>query len=551
MIDPALTTLMRMLMRAGLRQAGRLIRKPSGAILTLVMLVMVSFGLIPSLVFAWTSEDPSHSIFATLLTGSIPLVMYAMAAAMIVTGAGDSLLELRPPELQFVLAGPFTNSHILSYRLLTLLLGWIPLSACLSLFMLPYFGSFLGGFLCLALGGPFIVLISFQYTLVKPNLSSVTIKAIRWISLLSLLVVALETSRSLWNADEEYSVAMISQSINDGWVAQCVSVPFLPFAKLLHGEFSVRLLLNASICTGLVALVALCCYQTNSGFAELAVEGVARRQKKLERIRGGNVYGVSSRKMERVRRVPVFGWFGGVGPVAWSQIVMAIRRTGRLIPAVVFVGVVAAVLAATLMRVDPNVLSSVQRSYAVPIALAASAYLGFLITMTAQTGFSANRRLLTWYQMLPIQPISIAIGMVAGTGLLLVALQLALCLPALVVTSQSWIECASLFFAGVAFSIAFASTINFVSATTGLRPMPQGTPDVFQGARAMIYMFVLAIALIPTILFGGVMAGLAGAMLGLSWTVCSIAAGSAMLSLQPILWWFAGERFVQSELDGD
>ena len=59
----------------------------------LFMLTMLSFGLIPSLVMAVTSSGQSNSAFAALLTGSMPLVMYAMAAAMVASGAGDTLLE--------------------------------------------------------------------------------------------------------------------------------------------------------------------------------------------------------------------------------------------------------------------------------------------------------------------------------------------------------------------------------------------------------------------------------------------------------------------------
>lgn len=551
MIDPALTHLMRMLMRAGLRQAWRLVKRPSGAVFVVFLLAMTSFGLIPTVVMAFVRPDQPQSMFTTLLTSVIPVLMYAMAAAMIATDSGDALLELKPPELQFVLAGPFTNSHILSYRLLTLLLGWLPLSAFFAVFMLPHFGSMLGAFLGISLGGAFITLIAFQYTLVKSKIAPGVLRAIRLFALLSVAVIAIEACSRVMRSDEVYSTEMIAQSINGGWAAGILTSPFRPFAGVMASGMDLELVYQTALSLGLILVIATSCYQTNGGFAELAVEGVARRQKKLERIKGGNVYGVSVRKKERTQLLPAFPWIGGVGPVAWTQMTSAIRRSGRLAPGLILLGIVVAMVAAVLLRVFPDRLPVEQRKYAVPIALAASIYVGFLFALTAQTGFTSNRRLLTWYQTLPIRSTWIATGMVTGTFTLLFLIQVAFCLPAFVITTQSWIESLSLLFAGASFSLAFSTMTNFIAATFDLRPAPQGTPDVFQGARALLFMLVLGITMTPIVLVAVGGAGVAGALFGFSWVYCPIAGAAAMLSVLPPLWWYSGVRFVQSEFSGD
>ena len=233
--------------------------------------------------------------------------------------------------------------------------------------------------------------------------------------------------------------------------------------------------------------------------------------------------------------------------MAWSQVTSVLRRTGRLVPGVIILGCVTAVSAALVIRMDPAAMPAQLRLYAVPVSIAATMYVGFLFTMTAQTGFAASRRLLTWYQVLPIHPLAIAFGMVCGTATILIAIEFAFCLPALAVTTRPWIDSLSQMFAGAALSLAFASTINFVSAVTDLRPMPQGTPDVFQGARGMIFMFVMGLTLIPIVSFGVGTAALAGAILGVSWPVCAISGGLGMLAPMPILWWYSGHRFVLSE----
>ncbi|QDV82686.1 putative ABC exporter domain-containing protein [Planctomycetes bacterium TBK1r] len=551
MIDPALTQLMRMLMWAAVRQGWRLVKKPSGAFFTLFMLAMVSFGLMPTVVMALSDQKQPSSIIAELLGSAIPMLMYAAAAMMVVTDSGKAMLELKPAELQFVLAGPFTNSQILSYRLLTFGLGWLPLSFFFSVFLLPHFGSLLGGFLGIALGGAFITMIAFQYTLVRSRISPALLRAIRWSVGASLALIATEVAHQVLRSPDVYSVEMISRAINDGWAARVLTLPFRPFVLLIESAIGMEWLGGLLMSVALVVGITVSCYRTNGGFSELAVEGVARRQKKLERIRGGNVYAMSTRQAERSRSLPAFGWWGGVGPVAWSQVTSAIRRTGRLVPGMILMGVVAAIAAAVLLPQFPDTIPDPARTYAVPLALAASAYVGFLVSITAQSGFSANRRLLTWYQTLPIRPMAIATGMVTGTATVLLAIECAFCLPALVVSSLTMVQSLSVVFAGASFSLAFASMTNFISAVTGLRPMPSGTPDVFQGARALIFMMILGLSMTPILLFAVGSAAIAGVLVGFSWTFCSITAGLAMLAGLPVMWWYSGIRFVDSEFLGD
>lgn len=547
MIDPALTRLMMMLMRAGLRHAWRSIKKPAGAFFAVFMLAMISFGVLPSLAMSLTSDHAARSMFGNFLAGSLPVIMFVMTALLIASDSGEGLLELKPAELQFVLAGPFTNSHILSYRLVTLLVGWIPLSAFFSLILLPRFGSFVGGFFGIALGGSFIMLIAFQYTLIKPRVPPLATQSVRLLALLSIAAIAIESSMRIIGSPEAYSLELISGSISGGWAATILGIPFRPFAAMMESGLDVSLVANLAWALGLMSVMLLSCYQTNGGFSELAVAGVGRRIKKLERVKGGNVYGISSKRSERTQWLPMFGWMGGFGPVAWSQITSVLRRTGRLIPGIVVLACIATAAVAVFLRMEPDGLPEPQRVYAVPIAIGASVYVGFLFVMTAQTGFTANRRLLTWYQVMPIHPFAIATGMASGTVTVLIAIEFAFCLPALVVTTQTWIASLSLMFAGASFSLAFSTVINFIAVVTGLRPMPQGTPDVFQGARGLIFMFVMGLTMVPIILFGAGTAALAGGILGFSWTACSIAGGLGMLMPMPILWWHSGNRFVQSE----
>lgn len=550
MIDPALIFLMRLLMRAARRHAWRSVKTPAGAFLAIFMLIMFAFGLVPMVTVSMTNGAAASSGLMPTISQHIPLVLFAMAVFLIATESGDSFLELKPAELQFVLAGPFTDTHILSYRLITLFLSWVSLCLVFSLFLLPHLGSFWGGVAGMVLGGAFIMLIAFQYTLVKSKLAPWVSQLIRLSGLFCLAAISLETSLMVIRSQQVFSTALVSEAVESGWVASICTTPFVPFAGLIKGVTGDGMLIDLLLSSMLVGGLLSSCYWSNAGFAELALEGVARRVKKLERVRAGNVYGRSARKAERSQLLPAFPWIGGVGPVAWSQITSVLRRSGRLVPGLLVIGMLAAVGALVYLRVNPDGVTDVLRTYAVLIAQGAAAYLGFLFTMSSQSGFAASRRLLTWYQVLPIHPFAIAAGMVWGMVLLLSVIQVAICLPALVLTSMTWMESLAILFAGASFSVVFASTVNLLAAATDLRPIPQGTPDVFQGARGLVFMMVLGMSMTPILLFAASAAAVAGVVLGISWISCSLAAGGTMLCISPALWWYSGARFVHREFSG-
>ena len=544
--DPALTQLTRMLTKAALRQLLRLVKRPIGAFFAIFMLVVFSAGAIPNVVLAISGQAATGGMIEQM-GAALPLMMYAGLVMLILGDGSDSLLELRPPELQFVLAGPFSDAQILSYRLLTLSLGWIPISFLFTLFLLPQFGSLVGGVVGITFGGAFLTLLSLMFTLSKPSLSRVMVQTIRLGLLLVVLGIAAETVVTVFRSGDSPSLLALAKLAAGGWVASISCAIFQPFTQALQCGYGIRLAVWACLSLSMVVLATVGCYRVQTGFAELAVAGVIRRQAKLDRIKSGNLYGSKNRKATSLWTLPSFKWLGGVGPVAWLQILSALRRTGRMLPGLFGLSLLATCSLAAILSAYPGILSGSKRQFAVLIALGIAAYVCLLVSLTIQTGFNASERLLTWYRTLPLRPSSIAAGMAAGTSVVLIAIQTAAFLPALVVTSRPLVESFAIYFAVGCFFVSYSTQMNLVSVTFQLRPMPQGTPDVFQGARAMLYMMALSVAMLPAILFAAGAAGIAGAIIGFSITTCAIAAGLMLLAIQPAFWWLTGDRFISRD----
>lgn len=548
MFDVALNGLIWSLMRGGLRQAWRVVKKPSGAAMAFLMIGMISMGLVPQIAFAFSNQESVKSGLATTLVDVLPLLMYLMTTMLIVTDAGKGLMELRPPELQFVLAGPFTDSHILSYRLVTLLVGWGFLSLFFGVFMMAHFATFVGGVLFIALGGCFIVILSLIKTMLSPRLSPAMLSTIRLTALLGVLAIVAEGSIRVRQSGDADLLVSIMEALKTSWSMAVLGAPFRPFSSLGTLPYGAALFVQLTF-AGVILVATVCvCYCCNSGFSELAVEGVARRQKKLARIKGGNVYAVGNRKTESKSVLPEFPWWSGFGPVAWHQITSAIRRTGRLTPGVVLIGAIATVVALSFLNLYPAMISEDQQTYVVLIAMGAATYLGFLVSMTGSYGFTASPRLLTWFQMLPVSAFPMSAGMAMGTMFILFCLRLAFFLPAFVLSGQSIAQRLAMLIAWLAFDLAFSSMMNLVAASTDLRPVPQGTPDIFQGVRGMAFMLFLALAMMPVMVVGAIAVGIAVAIFGLDWTPCSLAAALGLMLPVPFIWWFSGYRFLNGEL---
>ena len=547
MIHSALLKLTWMLTCAGIRQAFTLLKSPLGLAFAIGFLLAIGGGLLPSIMATLRPEQMAPTGFAEHGESVLPLLIFFAMALIILTEGGKSMLELRPPELQFVLAGPFTSAQILTYRLITVGVGLLPLCLFGALMMRPHLRSIIGGMVGFSLTAAVVVLLGFQYTLIQPRLSSRAIQAIRLILLCAVGAVCAEGLYHLSSADGSYSFEAMGRSLGESKTGRVVGAPFMSFAKAMLSDVDQSLLFNGLVSFVIVVLIGASCYLTGSGFAELAVEGVARRQKKLDRVRSGNAFGSIRTGKQQKRVLPPLPYFSGIGPIVWLEITSVIRRTGRLLPGMIGLGLLAALIAGFLVRSDPELFSDSFRTYAILAASGAATYAGCLFAVTASLGLAAPSRTLTWYKTLPLAPIQIAFGATAGLVTLLSGLHFAFLLPAIAITTLSVVDCVAISLASLAFSLSFASAINLVSSVTGLRPMPQGTPDIFQGARAMLYMLLVGITLIPSVLFGVGMGAMAALILGPSWMSMALGSAVGFLLLQPMIWWFTGRYFQISE----
>lgn len=551
MFDPSLRLLERLQTRGVLRRLWRKIKTPAGIIGSLVFLGFMAMPLLPQVFLLYTGKGFSGAATIVTMPTFLSIALFGVACGMINSETGQKLMELRPPELPFVLAGPFSSSQILTYRLRTLGLSWFLLSVFVMFMLAPNLLNLLGGWLGVYLAGAFIFSLAFFRALIAPKLSQWHSTAFRaacylsWVAIVGELIVFGDAD---WTSPSFGTLASLLESST---LARIFGTPFLPFANLVCGHTGAAMLVNLALALLVVACSIAACYRFNDGFAELAVEGVSRRQERMNRVKGGNLYAHKPKHTEVVSRIPKLNGWGGAGPIARVEIITIFRRFGGLIRAGAAISITASLALVVVNMIAPLQVDDGLRRWAVLIAMLAAGYLGFVCLLTAQSGLTRAPRSLTPIQTLAIRPLPLGAGMIGGGMAFLTSLRLVLVLPAIVINERAWGECLAIVLGAFVIDMAMVSVVNLVAVVTNIRPQGNGVPDMFQGVRSLLFMFALSLGMLPVVLLGAIGCGIAFLVMGLSITSGIIGAAIPIALAMPVVWYVSGVRFQTSELPID
>ncbi|MEO1617036.1 MAG: putative ABC exporter domain-containing protein [Planctomycetota bacterium] len=549
MLDPALRRLIWMLAKSTIRNIVAKAKTPKGALVTLGLGVFLAMTFGPTIAFRFINPKSSPLAMFDVFAAHAPFLLFCAAAIVIVMDLGKGLLDLRPPELQFVLAGPFTNSQLLTYRLCNLAINYLWVTFVFMIVFVPPTNHPVATMLGACLSGVFVLSLGLIRTLLTPVLTPRMLDAIRiigWLTVSSVIIeFSVHWSRSIdAPMDEKFNAAL-----DACYLMPIVGFPFRPFGYLMGNSDWTSLIANFSIAILMCATAIGLCYQVNQGFAELAVEGVARKAKKLERMRRGQFSASETARDVSGWRLPMLPWFGGAGSIAWSQLVLMNRRFGKLLIGLMIIAMVALPSLFFLLQSMPTLLSPTQRAFALPVAMVACSYLGFILLVTGQLGFTSQTRQLFWYQQLPLPGFAVGTGMLAGMVAVLVVIRLAVFSVAAVASSMDWSISIALLMACLSADLAFATALNLVSGCTRFSPVASGTPDVFQIVRGMAFVFLLGLVFAAISVPAMIIALPLALLTGPSWTSAGWSVAIGILVLLPPLWWVTGQTFAQRELE--
>jgi hypothetical protein len=237
-------------------------------------------------------------------------------------------------------------------------------------------------------------------------------------------------------------------------------------------------------------------------FLEAAATASERIYTQLQRMRRGEASGLRLSDGSGKARwsLPVFPWWGGIGPIAWRQTLTALRSLGRLALLVCILG---AILAGPLIA--ESEANAKQRELIAPlVAFGVLLYLSLLMTALVPFDFRGDLDRMEVLKALPVPGWRLAIGQLVVPVALISLMQILM----LGVVQLAWGEVQPLLLAGMAFALPLNFLVfgldNLMFLWFPSRIMASNPGDFQAMGRNMLFLITktLVVAVVALLAFG-------------------------------------------------
>jgi hypothetical protein len=421
-LHTALWLLIRLQIKGWFRSFGRNLRTVKGALLALLGLLFFLSWIGSVLPYLFMPErDPGGSgenYMAVDLRLYGPPVLLLFCLAQVLLSTGERAIYFTPAEVNFLFSGPFSRRQILGYKITVLLLLGLLSTVFLTVVMRPHARSLLTAFLGVALTTTFIQLFRMFVSLSAITLGTSLYSRGRKLAFLALvLLAAAVVVQTGWPA-ARVGWRQWLEEVRDTWSWQAVTLPFRSFIEVF---LSRRLWPDLILSTGAGLAVNLALlggiFALDAQYLETAATSSERTYAALQRLRRGGLAAAGPVGGKVRFRLPMFPFWGGVGPIFWRQLTTALRTLGRLAGAftVFVVSLIGPLLFITFQDKNPWALGP---ELGVP-ALVMTVLLSPLVPFD----FRGDIDRMAFLKTLPLRPWWIALGQVLTPVLLATVLQ--------------------------------------------------------------------------------------------------------------------------------
>ncbi len=417
------------------------------------------------------------------------------------TASADRGLVMRPAEIHFIVAGPFSTRDMITLNLIRLAYRAAVSAIVLSLISLAYSRNLLAAFIGLWLLITVSLLVGMVVSLSSRRAHGVGIQlARRGLTALVLSVLVMLIVQSMGRVRDsgaEVTVPNIAAAAIQSPIGQIVLPPvgwmFAPLtAKSLWPEVITMLPTRLLVVGVLVLLV----YVLGGEYREAATArtdlSVTRRQQALRS-------GLSSGGgwMRRIT-LPQFGRLAGIGPIAWMQMVHSIRILPRFLA---FTVAIIAVVIVIPMMVDQRQL---QGWSGVLWMAGLNTYADFLLLLQLPVGFLGPPAQRVVLKSLPIPAWAVVIGQLAGPLIPLAAIHGLVLGLFLYLLPWATLDVIQTSLAMLPVAWVLTANINLLAAWNIIKPRALQQRDALAAGRAMASVWIFFVMLLPAI-FGGAM----------------------------------------------
>lgn len=538
MMHAALLKLIWLQRRAICRRLLRGAMTVRGALMTVFLVSMFGFAVVPSLILRFASEQPNPFGAMSSLTHEMgPIALLAVCLHQVITSVGERGLYFTPSEVDFLFPGPFRRRELLIYKLLSSILSSLTIAVIFTLAFSAFLTSLAAGFVGMFLTLWFIALFGMSFALSAQVVEKQLFDRVR--KVFGLIVVIL-IAVGIWQAipaSDSGNLLEIASAFRRSRVGTILLAPFACFTNLVTAESLIPaglpwLGLSVAIDVLLVAIVL----RLDANYLETAAATSQKLYERVQRARhgGGLVLSGSSRARWTIPRLP---WFGGVGPIAWRQILKTLRTLrGFLLVVIIVMAAMGAPIyfssvAASSHDDDSEQVTTSSRLLLPTIAIAATAYSSLLATSQLPLGFRGDLDHMDWLKSLPLPAGAIAIGQLAGILAMLTVLDAGL-LCGVIAFAPTWkmlLLCAAAL--ALPYNLTLVSVENLVFLHYPTRAMPATPGDFHFMGRMMLMLMLKGMVFLPCFAVAA-LSGLGAYWLsGYSWVAFTIACGLVLIVL--------------------
>ncbi len=459
------------------------------------------------------------------------------------TASADRGLVMRPAEIHFVVGGPFPNRDVITLNLVRLAFRALVSAVVLALIALAYVHSYLsalfGMWLLISVSLLVGMIVSLSARRVHGRAVRVARRMLVLMALPTLIALIVQSMRLLQAEGFEPRISTVAATALHTPVGSVILPPLAwMFAPLSANSLFMDTLqmfpLRLVVIAGLVVLV----YVLGGQYAETSTgrtdASMARRHAAL---RSGVSGGALTSSWTRRLSLPVPPRLGGVGSVAWMQMVHSLRILPRYL---VFTTAIVGVVLVVPLMVDARRLSGTS---VIGWMAALTAYADFLLLLQLPVGFLgpvAQREML---KSLPIPSWRIALGQLAGPIIPLAVLHALVMILFLILTPEStgYVLLTSL--ALVPAALVLVANINLLGSWNIIRPRALQQRDALAAGRAMASVWIFMAMLTPAVIISTLCAVVTGFALGHRLSSTMIGASVGMLLSSVLYIWLLARSF--------
>jgi hypothetical protein len=420
-MDAALTQLLILRLRGGLRQRVLQLASVRGLVFTLAFGAIIWFLIVAngsSATGLFGSAALDRQAFGEQILTFMPLSMLGLSLLTVAMTTGPTF-HFSPNEINFLFTGPFRRQDLIVYKFAAYVAGVTLSSVFVTLLVQPEAGSILPVFIATLLTLVFIQLNSAVISMAGHALDGSRVARLKWPALGLLGAIGVAALLYAWATPDLGIVDLLSE-FRHSWIGTVILIPYIVFAELFVATSLSDMALWAFVAVVINAALLRAAILLDARTSDRALVENARLSNRWERIKqGGSFWATERTEVRSIRRAPSLG---GLGPIAMRQALNALRNSLRLI--IVFGG-----LAASIAPISAALGAPVTEAQTMMIIYI---FIAFILPRNLVCDFRGDLSRMEIYKTLPIAPWRICAGQLVVQTLLAYGITLVIIASALV-----------------------------------------------------------------------------------------------------------------------